>query len=104
KKTIVLENDNIDPFGIIPIKIPNIKLIGSIYLNFIKYFSELLQKNKLSKNHKVHPGYIIGKLISPVYIYANTYHIIFKKIYGINKFFRKILLLLFIFLDRYPDI
>lgn len=56
---MVLENDSIDPFGISPIKIPNIKLIGSIYLIFIRYLSELLQKNKLSKNHKVHPGYII---------------------------------------------
>lgn len=73
---MVLENDSIDPFGISPIKIPNIKLIGSIYLIFIRYLSELLQKNKLSKNHKVHPGYIIGKLISPVYIYMLCeYHI-----------------------------
>ena len=96
--------NRIDPFGISPIKIPNIKLIGSIYLIFIRYLSELLQKNKLSKNHKVHPGYIIGKLISPVYIYASEYHIIFRKIYGINKSFRKIFLLLFTFLDKYPEI
>lgn len=41
---MVLENDSIDPFGINPIKIPNIKLIGSIYLIFIRYLSELLQK------------------------------------------------------------
>ena len=46
--------------------IPNIKLIGSIYLICTIYLSAILQKNKLSKNHKVHPGYIIGKLTCPV--------------------------------------